>query len=180
MILATALVALLAEDTPTPDLLKVEFGLAFWTLVAFLAVVAILWKFAWPTILEAMETREEKIRESMERAEKALTEAKQIQSNNEIARREAEQEAQRILREAREASERLRTEELDKTRAQIQQAQEVAQAEIEREKQTALEQLRTEVAELAIQAAGKILQENMDDDRQRKLVDKFITDLPKN
>jgi F-type H+-transporting ATPase subunit b len=180
MTIATSLAAWFAQEIPTPDLLKVEPGLAFWTFIAFGAVVFILWRFAWPPILEAMETREEKIRESMERAEKALAEARQIQSDNEVARRQADQDAQRILREARDASERLRAEELDKTRAQIQQALEQAQAEIEREKQTALEQLRTEVAELAIQAASKILQENIDDERQRRLVDKFIAELPKN
>ena len=178
--LATYILLLLAEDTPTPSILKVEPGLAIWTLIAFGLVFWILSKYAWPAITTAMETREEKITESMERAEKALAEAKQISADNEKARREAEQEAQRILREAREASERLRAEELDKTRAQIKQSQEAAQAEIEREKQSAIEQLRTEVTELAIQAAGKILQENMDGDRQRKLVDKFIDELPKN
>ncbi len=177
--LATFLL-LLAEDTPTPLLLKVEPGLAFWTVVAFGIVFFILSKYAWPAITTAMETREEKITESMERAERALAEAKQISADNEKARREAEQEAQRILREAREASEHLRSQELDKTRAQIKQAQEAAQAEIEREKVSAIEQLRTEVTELAIQAAGKILEENMDDSRQRKLVDKFINELPKN
>ena len=127
-----------------------------------------------------MEKREEKIRESMDRAEKALAEARQIQSDNEKARREAELEAQRILREAREASERLRTEEIQKTKEQIRHAQEQAQAEIEREKQAALNELRAEVAELAIQAAGKILKENIDGERQRRLVDAFIKDLPKN
>ena len=178
--LATYILLLLAEDTPTPSLLKVEPGLAFWTVVAFGLVFFILSKYAWPAITGAMETREEKIAESMDRAEKALAEARQISADNEKARREAEQEAQRILREARDASERLRADELDKTRAQIKQAQEAAQAEIEREKQSAIEQLRTEVTELAIQAAGKILQENIDDSRQRKLVDKFIDELPKN
>ncbi len=177
--LATFLI-LLAEDTPTPSLLSVEPGLAIWTVIAFGIVFGILYFYAWPSITGAMETREEKITESMERAEKALAEAKQISADNQVARREAEQEAQRILREAREASERLRADELDKTRAQIKQSQEVAQAEIEREKQSAIEQLRTEVTELAIQAAGKILQENMDGDRQRKLVDRFIDDLPRN
>ena len=178
--LATYLILLLAEDTPTPSILSVEPGLAIWTLVAFTLVFLILRRYAWPAITEAMETREEKITESMDRAEKALAEAKQISADNQKARREAEQEAQRILREAREASERLRADELDKTRGQIKQSLEAAQAEIEREKQSAIEQLRTEVTELAIQAAGKILHENMDNARQRKLVDKFIEDLPKN
>ena len=178
--IASTLLWRLAEDTPTPQLLKVELGLAVWTVVAFGIVMFILSKYAWPAITSAMETREDKIRESMDRAEKALAEARQIQSDNEKARREAEQEAQRILREARDASERLRAEELDKTREQIKRSQELAQAEIEREKQSALDELRTEVTELAIQAAGKILKENMDGDRQRKLVDQFIDDLPKN
>ncbi len=178
--LATYLPLLLAEDTPIPSLLKVEPGLAIWTLITFSTVLFILSRFAWPAITEAMEKRETTITESIERAEKAIAEAKQIQSDNEVARREAEQEAQRILREAREGAERLREEELQKTKAQIQNAQELAQAEIEREKQSALEQLRSEVTTLAIEAAGKILQENMDGDRQRKLVDKFIDELPKN
>ena len=180
MVMLTSLLSLLAEDTPIPPLLKVEPGLVIWTLLTFGVVFFILSRFAWPAITEAMETRESKIKESMERAEKALAEAKQIQSDNQVARREAEQEAQRILREAREAAERLREDELEKTKAQIQHAQELAQAEIEREKQSALQQLRTEVTNLAIEAAGKILEENMDDSRQRRLVDKFIDELSNN
>ena len=68
----------------------------------------------------------------------------------------------------------------DKTRAQIQQMQESAQAEIEREKQSALDSLRTEVADLAVQAAEKILRANLDADRQKKIVNDFLGDLPKN
>jgi F-type H+-transporting ATPase subunit b len=58
--------------------------------------------------------------------------------------------------------------------------QEQAQAEIEREKQGALQELRDEVADLAIDAAGKILREDIDSKRQRELVDDFIGDLPTN
>ncbi|MEM1126523.1 MAG: F0F1 ATP synthase subunit B [Bacteroidota bacterium] len=155
-------------------------GLVFWKALSFLIFLLILAKFAWPSITKALDEREVNIRTSLEQAEKALAEARQIQADNEKARREAEQEAQRILREARETAEHLRTEELDKTRAQIQHMQEQAQAEIEREKQGALDVLRAEVADLAIQAAGKILTENLDTDRQRRLVDSFISELPKN
>ncbi|MEX0748243.1 MAG: F0F1 ATP synthase subunit B, partial [Rhodothermales bacterium] len=71
-------------------------------------------------------------------------------------------------------------EEVEKTRAQIRQMKEQAEADIEREKQSALDELRSEVADLAIQAAEKILKENLDAGRQRKLVDRFIEELPKN
>ena len=75
---------------------------------------------------------------------------------------------------------RLRSEEVDKTRDQIQQMQEAAQAEIAREKQSALDSLRTEVADLAVQAAEKILRENLDADRQKKIVSDFLSDLSNN
>lgn len=167
-------------ESASPALLKVDPGLAIWMAFTFLLVLLILRRFAWPSITSALSSRETKIQESMNRAEKALEEAKQIQADNQKARREAEQEAQQILRQARETAERLRTEELDKTKAIIQQTQEQAQAEIEREKLSALQELRSEVSALAIQAAGKIIDENLNDDRQRRLVDKFIDDLAQN
>ena len=161
-------------------LLSPNVGLIFWITLTFLLLLLLLRRFAWGPILKALDTRERKIEESMARAEQALAEARKIQADNDRARREAEQEAQRILREAREAAEHLRAEEIEKTRAQIRQMQEQAQAEIEREKQSALNALRAEVADLAIRAAEKILHENLDATRQRKIVDAFIDDLPKN
>ncbi|WP_457652742.1 F0F1 ATP synthase subunit B [Rhodocaloribacter sp.] len=167
-------------DILAAGLLSPNVGLIFWITVTFLLLLLLLRRYAWGPIIKALDTRERKIEESMARAEQALAEARKIQADNERARREAEQEAQRILREAREAAEHLRTEEVEKTRAQIRRMQEQAQAEIEREKQSALDALRAEVADLAIKAAEKILHENLDATRQRKIVDAFIDDLPKN
>jgi len=167
-------------DILAAGLLSPNVGLIFWITVTFLLLLLLLRRYAWGPILKALDTRERKIEEAMARAEQALAEARKIQADNDRARREAEQEAQRILRQAREAAEHLRTEEVEKTRAQIRQMQEQAQAEIEREKQSALDALRAEVADLAIKAAEKILHENLDATRQRKLVDAFIDELPKN
>ena len=162
------------------NLLSPNIGLAFWILVTFGVLLIVLRKYAWGPITSALDERENRIQDSMDQAERALAEAKKVQADNTKARREAEAEAQRVLREAREEAERLRGEEVEKTKAKIQEMQENAQAEIEREKQSALADLRREVADLAIQAAEKILSENLDDNRQRKLVDDFIDDLPRN
>lgn len=162
------------------SLLSPSLGLAFWITVVFLATLAILRIFAWGPITSAMQEREETIDASIKRAEKALAEAKQIQADNEKARREAEREAQRIMREARDEAEQIRSDEAAKTREKIQQMQQQAQAEIEREKQGALDELRAEVADLAIQAAGKILSEDLNEQRHRRLVGDFIDDLPRN
>lgn len=170
----------LALETPTPSLLQPNAGIVVWTAIVFLIVLGILWKFAWGPITSALEQRETTIDASIRRAEEALAEARKIQADNEKARRESEQEAQRILREARESADQLRQEEIDRTRSQVRRMQEQARAEIEREKQGALEELRTEVADLAIQAAEKILGESMNDQRQRRLVGDFLDRLPKN
>ncbi len=162
------------------NLLAPDLGLIVWITLTFLILLGLLRKFAWGPITSALNERESKISESMEQAEKALAEAKQLQADNDKARREAEAQAQSILREAREEADRLRGEEVDKTRVQIQTMQESAQAEIEREKQSALDSLRQEVADLAVSAAEKILRENLDADRQKKIVNDFLSDLPKN
>ena len=162
------------------NLLSPNFGLVIWLAIVFSILLVILKRYAWGPITSALEDRERTIDESIQRAEKALTEAKQLQADNERARREAEQEAQRLLRAAREQADHLRNEEVQKTREQIQHLRDQAQAEIEREKDSALNALRAEVADLAIRAAEIILQENLDAPRQRRLVETFIDDLPKN
>jgi F-type H+-transporting ATPase subunit b len=162
------------------DLLAPNFGLVIWITLVFLALLFVLRRYAWGPITSALEDRERTIDESIQRAEQALAEARQLQADNERARREAELDAQRLLRAAREQADHLRHEEVQKTREQIQQMRDQAQAEIEREKDTALDALRAEVADLAIQAAEKILQENLDAPRQRRLVENFIDELPKN
>ncbi|MCZ6757654.1 MAG: F0F1 ATP synthase subunit B, partial [Bacteroidetes bacterium] len=124
--------------------------------------------------------REERITESMEQADRALSEAKMLQADNTKARKEAEAERQRLIREAREAADHLRSEEIANTKTQILTLQEQAKQEIERERDSALDSLRMEVADLAISAAEKILNENLDESRQKKIVDDFLSTLSKN
>lgn len=170
------LLTILASANP----LQIEVGLIFWTALAFLILLFLLGKFAWKPMVSALEEREQTIEESITRAERALEEARQLQADNEAARRQAESEAREVLRQAREQAEAVRAEEADKTRAEIEQMRDLARAEINREKTQALSELRSEVATLAIDAAEKILREDIDEDRQRRLVDQFIAELPTN
>lgn len=157
-----------------------NLGLAFWLIIVFSLVMFVLRKYAWGPITKALTEREETIATSISRAEKALAEAKQLSEDNAKARREAELQAQQIIRDAREAAETLRKTEEERAKAHIKQMQDLAQAEIAREKQSALEALRSEVASLVITAAEKVVKENLDSPKQRKLVDSFIKDLSKN
>lgn len=162
------------------DLLTPNIGLIVWMSLTFGALLFILKKYAWGPITTALTEREERITESMEQAERALSEAKQLQADNTKARKEAEAEGQRLIREAREAADSLRSEEITNTKTQILNLQEQAKQEIERERDSALDSLRQEVADLAIKAAEKILTENLDEPRQKRIVDDFLKTLSKN
>jgi F-type H+-transporting ATPase subunit b len=162
------------------NLLSPSLGVIFWTALAFLLLLVLLSRFAWKPITGALEEREKTIEESITRAERALAEAKRLQADNEAARRQAEQQAQAILREAREEADRVRTGEVEKTKAHLQQLQAQAQADIERQRQQAVADLRQEVARLAVAAAEKLLGESLDDERQHRLVERFIAEMPSN
>ena len=159
------------------ELLSPNVGLIIWIALAFTGFVLLLRKFAWGPIVSALEEREQNIAASINRAEAALEESKRLQESNVQARRESELEAQLLMRKAREEAEALRVQEIQRTRDEINALRAQAQEEIARDKESALQELRSEVADLAILAAEKVLSESLNAQRHRTLVDRFIDGL---
>ncbi len=155
-------------------------GLSIWTTVVFLLLVLVLRKFAWRPILQALEEREEKIRSSLEQSERARAEAAELLKQNEKNMARADEEYQKVIREAKVLGEKLKEEIVGKAHQQAQRDLKHAKEEIERETEAAKQSLRSEVADLAIQAAEKILDESLDANRHKTLVDNFLKQLPKN
>ncbi len=154
-------------------------GLILWTILTFVVVLLILRRSAWKTLLGALTAREEKIRTSLEQAERAQQEAVRLLEENRKQLTLADEQSQRIIREGRDLGERLKGEILEKANSGAQHMIEQAKDEIAREREKALQQLRAEVADLAIGAAGKILDANLDSAKHRQLVDKAIKDMSK-
>jgi F-type H+-transporting ATPase subunit b len=136
--------------------------------------------YAWKPLLGALQQREEHVRSSLERAEQARAEAERILEDNRKQLANAGAEASRILAEGRSLGEKLKNELLEQANRQSRKMIDQAKQEIDREKDAALEKLRSEVANLAIGAAEKILDETLDETRHRKIVDGYLRDLPKN
>jgi F-type H+-transporting ATPase subunit b len=151
-----------------------------WTVITFVALMAVLGKFAWKPLLEALRKREEHVRTSIERAEQAREDAERILEENRKQLANAEREAQRILSEGRALGDKLKSEIVEQANQQTRRMVDQAKQEIDRDKEAALSQLRNEVANLAIGAAEKILDETLDEQKQRKLVDTYLKGLPKN
>jgi F-type H+-transporting ATPase subunit b len=155
-------------------------GLIIWTIVTFVLLLIVLRRFAWKPLMEALRSREEFIRTSLERAEYAKQEAERMLDEHRKQLARAEEESRRILNDGRALGEKLKSEIVDQANQQSRRMLDQARQEIERDKESALAQLRTEVANLAIKAAEKILGETLDEAKHRKLVDAQLKDLSKN
>ncbi|HTY01574.1 MAG TPA: F0F1 ATP synthase subunit B [Bacteroidota bacterium] len=158
-------------------MLEINPGLIIWTIITFVLVLLVLRGTAWKPIVQALKDREDKIRSSLEEAEKARTEAQHLLDENRQVLLEAEAQSAKIIHEGRDMGERMKSEILEKAQTASRQMVDQAKDEIRREKDAALVQLRTEVSDLAIAAAGKILDANLDNAQQRRLVDKAIQEL---
>ena len=155
-------------------------GLMVWTIVTFILLAFVLGKYAWKPLLKSLHDREDAIRDALDQSEKARAEAADLLKQNEKNMARADEEYQKALREGKALAEKLKEEIVTKARQQAQQELQHAKEEIQRDIEAAKQQLRTEVADLAIKAAEKILDENLDAAKQKKLVDSVLNQLPKN
>jgi F-type H+-transporting ATPase subunit b len=162
------------------NLIEVNPGLMIWVVVTFIVLLFVLKKVAWKPILSALENREAAIRESLEKAEKAQEEAKKVLEENKANIQKAEAESKKIINQSREYAEKLKDQLLLEGKEQAKKIVDDATAEIERKQEAAFEQLKTQVAEIAIQAAEKIMNANLDNDAQKRIANKFIGEITKN
>ena len=148
-----------------------SIGLFVWQTVLFLTLLFLLRKYAWKPILNAVEEREEGIKNALEAAENAKKEMEALNADNERILREAKAERDNILKEAREIKETIiseskiqATEEADKLLAS-------AREQINNEKLAAITELKNQVAELSIDIAEKVLKSELKDvSKQKELV----------
>jgi F-type H+-transporting ATPase subunit b len=166
------------ESGQSADLLSPNGGLMFWTLVTFVFLFIILAKLVFPKITAAVEAREKALEEAIEGAKRdrdaaavALAEQlKQIEA--------ARVEAQKIIVEGRQVGEKVRAQMIEETHQQQQQMLERARREIEQEKERAIDEMRRESVELAIAGASKVIERNLDDQSNRKIVETFLSSIP--
>jgi len=161
-------------------LFDINPGLIIWTIVSFLVLLTVLGKYAWKPILKMLGEREDQIRSALEQAERARIEAAEMMKQNEKNLARAEEEYQKMIREGKILAEKLKDEIVTKAKQQAQHELKQASEEIQRSVDAAKLQLRSEIADLAVQAAGKILEETLDEKTQKKLADSVIHKLPKN
>lgn len=162
------------------SLLDVNPGLIFWTAITFVLLLLILKKLAWKPILNALSERENLIKDSLDKAEKARIEFEKITEENKIRMAKAEEDAQKVIAQGREYAEKIKSQLIDQSKVEAKKMIDEAVAAIERKQQESFNNLKEQVADIAIKSAEKILRENLDKEKQLKIVDKYIQDIAKN
>jgi F-type H+-transporting ATPase subunit b len=161
-----------------PGLVSLQVNLMFWTLVIFGLLYFIVRKWGFPAILAAVEAREKALADAIEGAKRDREEAARLLQEHRAQIEASRGEAQKLIADARAVAEKSRAELIEKTRAEQQEMLARAQREIAAERDKAIIQLRREAVELAIAGASKVLDANMDSDKNRKLVESFLASIP--
>jgi F-type H+-transporting ATPase subunit b len=178
LVTAAPLFAQEAEAHEPVNLLSPNTGLMFWTLLIFIVLVVILSRFAFKPLTAAVEARERKLEEAIKAAQDDRAKAAEYLEQQRQAVETARADAQRLLADARSTGEKLRAEMLEQTKHQQHELLERARAEIDNERKRAIADLRREAVELALAGASKVIERNLDDQTNRKLVERFLATVP--
>ena len=155
-----------------------EFGLTLWTVVLFAIFAFVLTKLGWKPLLAMIEEREKGIHEAVGSAQKANEEAQRLLAQHQELIREAGRQREEIMKRALADAETVKNDVIAQARSESERMLQKAKEQIEREKKLAIQELRSQVADLAVEAASRIVKSSMTPEAQKKLVHEFIDNLP--
>lgn len=166
--------ALVADCIEAPNVLLPEVNEIIWGAIGFLTVLLFMLKFGFPAAKKAMTERTAKIQSDLDAAEQAKADAEAVRADYESKVADAKAEAARIIEEARQNADQLRSDQQARLNEELAAARAQAQADIDAAKSQAMGELRGEVANIAIGAAETVVGANLDRDAQTRLIEDYI------
>jgi F-type H+-transporting ATPase subunit b len=155
-------------------LIRPDPGLYIWTIVTFLALVALLARFAWRPLLQALDRRQAQIRQSLDDAQQAKRELERVHHESAQIIRQARAEAESIVSNSRAYAEKLKDEIKAKARADADVIVKNAERQIQAETRRAIEQIRVEAADLSVMIASKLIQRNLTKEDNAHLIEQAL------
>ena len=155
-------------------LVQPDPGLFIWTIVTFLVLLTLLAKFAWTPLLEALETRQNAIRKSLDDAQQAKVELERLNVESGHIIQRARVDADAIISQSRVDGDRLREEIRAKARTEADHIVKNAERQMQLETSRALEQIRREAVDLSVMIASKIIQRNLSKEDNERLIDEAL------
>jgi len=150
-------------------------GNLFWTLLIFALAIPVIWKVVMGPVTRALEERDDHVARAIDKAEKASSDAEKARAEVEVALGEAQTEAAKLMAEARERAEVREHEIVDAAKAESAGMVESARKAIRAEQDKAISTIRNEVVDLALDAAGKVLEREVKSEDDRRLVTELVS-----
>jgi F-type H+-transporting ATPase subunit b len=146
-------------------------------LIMFLLLMLLLRKYAFGPLMGVMKQREEHIANEIEQAEKHRKEAEKLLEEQRELMKQSRQEAQELIENARKMAEEQKEQIIASARAEAERLKETAKKEIEREKEQAMAALREQVASLSVLIASKVIEKELTEQDQAKLISEYIQEV---
>jgi F-type H+-transporting ATPase subunit b len=158
-------------------LVQPDPGLFIWTILTFLVLLGLLAKFAWRPLLQALEARQELIRKSLDDAQQARGELERLNQQSAQILKESRVQAEAIIAQSRGDAERLREEMRQKAKGEAETIVRNAERQIQLETGRALQQIRREAADLSVMIASKLIQRNLSQEDNEKLIEDALAQV---
>ena len=179
VILATPAVALAEESAVGPDILIPKMAEFVPALIAFLVILAVMAKLVWPSVLEMMEKRQQKIQDDLDAAERSKIEAAEEAKSYEAKILEAHHEADAIVAKAKKEAEEVRSAVLAKAQREAADIIAKAHGAVDSERHKAMIELSSSVVDLSVEIASKIIGNDLSVEEQRRLAEKYLAEVGK-
>jgi F-type H+-transporting ATPase subunit b len=157
--------------------MKPDTGLMVWTLAIFILLMFVLSRYAFGPITAAVRAREKALEDAIEGAKRDRDAAAKLLQEHQAAIDAARGEAQKIIADGRAVGEKMRTDMIEQTRKEQQDMLERARREIGSEKDKAIMQLRREAVDLALAGASKVIEQNLESQKNRQLVESYLASI---
>ena len=155
-------------------LVQPDPGLFIWTILTFLGLLALLAKLAWRPLLEALDSRQNAIRKSLDDADQARRELERLNQESALILNKARAEADQIIVSGRSDAERLREDMRQKARTEAESIVKNAERQIQLETARALQQIRSEAVDLSVMIASKLIQRNLTKEDNERLIEEAL------
>ncbi len=145
-----------------------------WHTINFLVLMALLWRFLYRPVVRMLDERSHRIRESMERADQIREQLARTNEETRLALENARREAQAIADQASQIGEQIKAQARRDAQIEADRILTQAREQIDQERRQAMSELRQDMANLVVAAAGKIIRKQMDDRTQHQLIEEFL------
>jgi F-type H+-transporting ATPase subunit b len=179
-LLAASPVALLAQEAEgggTRTFMRPDTGVMVWTLIIFVILAFVLSRYAFGPLTRAVEAREKALQDALDAAKADRDAAAKLLGEHQAQIEAARNDAQKFIAEGRAVAEKMRTDMIEQTRKEQQDMLDRARRDIEGEKDKAISQLRREAVDLALAGASKVIEQNLESQKNRQLVESYLASI---